>query len=75
MIKDDRCKEALDLLESKMIPGEGWPAEKSYYKVSDKIKPDNDYVDWGGTSKKIINEWITVDSLYVLKEAGRLNLK
>jgi len=29
-------------------------------------------VDWGGTSKKRMNEWVTVDALYVLKEFGRL---
>jgi hypothetical protein len=71
-IKDKRCNEALDLLEGKMIEGEGWPAEKSYYKISDKIKADHDYVDWGGTSKRKMNEWVTTDALYVLKEARRL---
>lgn len=72
LIMDARCNDALDLLESKLIAEEGWPAEKSYYRVSDKIKLHNDYVDWGGTSKKRMNEWITVDALYVLKESGRL---
>ena len=29
-------------------------------------------VDWGGTSKLRMNEWVTADVLYVLKAAGRL---
>lgn len=70
-IKDPRCNDPLDLLESKMLPSGGWPAEKTYYKVSDEIALGNDYVDWGGTSRKKINEWITVDALYVLKSSGR----
>jgi hypothetical protein len=72
-IKDKRCNDALDLLESKELKSGGWAAEKKYYpKVSDKLEHNNDYVDWGGTSKKIMNEWVTVDALFVLKEAGRL---
>lgn len=70
-INDNRCSKALDLLESKRLV-EGWPAEKSYYRVSAESKPGADYVDWGGTSKKKSNEWITVDALYVLKKSGRV---
>ncbi|HMS64523.1 MAG TPA: hypothetical protein PKD83_04630 [Ignavibacteria bacterium] len=74
IIKDNRCNEALDLLESKLIPEEGWPAEKSYFKVSDKPGPCNDYADWGKATKKIMNEWVTADALFVLKKSGRLKL-
>lgn len=73
-IRDRRCKDALDLLESKQTEDGGWPAEKKYYKASDTIALGNDYVDWGGTSKKMMNPWVTVDALYVLKEAGRIKL-
>ena len=31
-----------------------------------------DYVDWGGTSKARMNEWVTTDALFVLNAAGRL---
>jgi hypothetical protein len=72
-IKDPRCRDALDLLEQKILPSGGWPAEKRYYtKVSKDIKLGADYVDWGGTSIKNMNEWVTVDALHVLKEAGRI---
>ena len=70
-IDDKRCGRALDLLESKML-NDGWPAEKSFYKVSDEIILGADYVDWGGTGKRKSNEWVTADALYVLKKSGRI---
>ena len=71
-IGDARCVEALDLLEEKRLPDGGWPAEKRHYKVSLRTMSANtDYVDWGGTSKKRLNEWVTVDALAVLRAAGR----
>lgn len=72
LVKDERCSEALDLLESKELEGGGWPAERRYYKLSDKVELGADYVDWGGTSKKTMNPWVTADALFVLREAGRL---
>ena len=32
----------------------------------------NDYVDWGGTSKRRMNPWITADALTVLRAADRI---
>ncbi|HTL11464.1 MAG TPA: hypothetical protein VL588_03190, partial [Bdellovibrionota bacterium] len=52
LIKDPRCADALDLLESKELPQGGWPAEARYYKVTNDLKLGADYVDWGGTGKK-----------------------
>lgn len=71
-IADPRCNDALDLLEKKFLPSGGWPSEKKYYTVSDKVKLGNDFVDWGPTGKRKANEWTTVDALFVLKKAGRL---
>jgi hypothetical protein len=72
-IRDPRCAEALDLLETKSLPGGGWPAERRYYKVSRKtLQANADYVDWGGTSRTRMNEWVTVDALAVLRAAGRI---
>ena len=70
-IKDRRCSDALDLLESKQLPAGGWPAEKRYYKLSPRIELGADHVDWGGTSKTRMNPWVTVDALAVLRAAGR----
>jgi hypothetical protein len=72
-ITDPRCKDALDLLESKKLPNGGFPAEKKYYIATDQFKSGLSLVNWGGTSKKRINEFITTDALFVLKEAGRIN--
>jgi hypothetical protein len=71
-IDDPRCEEALDLLESKQLPGGGWPAENKYYRVTDRLGNGRSLVDWGGTSKLKMNEWVTVDALFVLNAAGRL---
>lgn len=69
-IRDPRCADALELLEKKRLPDGGWPAEKRYYKVSPKAMVANsDYVDWGGTAAKRMNEWVTVDALAVLRAA------
>jgi hypothetical protein len=71
-VHDARCAPALDLLAAKQLPDGGWPAEKRYYKASSEIALGNDYVDWGGTSTKRANPWVTADALYVLKAAGRV---
>jgi hypothetical protein len=75
-VRDERCEDALDLLESKRLPDGGWPAQGKYYKAyppgtkTGAGPPSR--VDWGPTGKKRMNEWVTADALYVLKEAGRL---
>ena len=74
-IRDERCREALALLEAKHLPDGGFPAEKAYYRVSDKAangRPvsGRSLVSWGGTSKKRMNQFVTADALYVLKAAG-----
>lgn len=71
-INDKRCNDALELLESKRLPDGSFPAEKKYYRVAEKRTSGRSLVDWGGTSKKRMNEFITADALYVLKRSGRL---
>jgi hypothetical protein len=70
-IGDPRCADALDLLEAKRLPDGGFPAEKAYYRVSDKPVSGRAMASWGGTSKRRMNPWVTVDALYVLTAAGR----
>lgn len=70
-IDDPRCQDALDLLESKRLPDGGWPAEKKYYRATDQQVRYRSLVNWGGTSKRRMNEWVTADALYVLRAAGR----
>lgn len=76
-INDERCNDALNLLESKYLSDDGFPAEKKYYNHIDKSNPakrksGSSLVNWGCTSKKNCNEFVTTDALYVLKASGRL---
>lgn len=77
-VKDPRCEEALDILENKRLPDGGWPAEGKYYKVSEAVDYETelnfDKIDWGNTSKKQMNEWVTVDALFALHRAGRIDI-
>jgi len=74
-IGDPRCAEALDLLESKRLSDGGWPTEARYYKGSRKtFASGSDWVDWGGTSARRRNAWVTADALAVLQAAGRTAL-
>jgi hypothetical protein len=72
ILQDRRCEAALDLLEAKQLPGGGFPAEMRYYKGSgtSNISP----VQWGGVNKRNMNPWVTIDALYVLKQAHRIDL-
>jgi hypothetical protein len=72
LIRTPRCSDALDLLESRELEGGGWSADERYFKPSSRLAHGADYVDWGGTSKKTPNEWITADALCVLHAAGRV---
>jgi hypothetical protein len=72
LINDRRCRPALDLLEKKRLQDDGWPAEERFYRTGDSKQSGVDLVDWGGVNKKVLNEWVTVDALFVLKKAGRL---
>jgi len=71
-ITNQHCADALNLLQRKELGKGGWPVEKAFYKTSTALHLGADYVNWGATSKTKPNEWITVDALYVLKEAGML---
>ena len=70
--RDPGCVDALAVLESKRLPDGGWPAEARYYKQSSTVALGNDDVDWGGTSTRRMNPWVTVDALAVLRASGRL---
>lgn len=71
LIRSPHCADALDLLEQKELEGGGWGADERYFKPTAKVVLSGDYVNWGGTGKKM-NEWITADALTVLHAAGRL---
>ena len=64
-ISDKRCTAALDLLHEKQLPDGGFPAEVRYYIGT----PGRSHspVHWGGVNKRIMNPWVTLNALYVLK--------
>ncbi len=69
-LSDPRCQPALDLLEAKRLPDGGFPAEARYYHPING-KSGESLVDWGGTSLKKSNEFVTVEALAVLRAANR----
>ena len=73
LLGDERCADALDLLESLQL-ADGWPAHARYYRVAADIALHHDSVDWGGTSIRRANPWVTADALAVLSAAGRIRL-
>ncbi len=72
---DARCTEALDLLESKRLPDGSFPAETKYYSyitcTQDKNKSGSSLINFGGTSSKAGNEFVTADAVFVLKTFGK----
>ena len=76
LIRDPRCTEGLDLLESKRLPDGGFPAERKYYSVlrspESRHRSGQTLVGWGPTGKTRSNEFVTAEALSVLKAARRL---
>ncbi len=71
-VGDERCQDALDLLESKRLPGGGFPLENRIYTVSQEKVTRGSNVDWGPAGKTRLNEFVTADALFILNRAGRL---
>jgi hypothetical protein len=69
-VEDARCRDALDMLDAKRLPDGGFPADTRYYR-SATAPSNSSLVQWGGTSRRRSNEWITVDALAVLAAADR----
>jgi hypothetical protein len=75
LIDDPRCEEALDVLESKRLPDGGWRAEGKHYRVVDEPANGGSWVAWGLVSrKKVMNPFVTLEALTVLRAAGRLSV-
>jgi hypothetical protein len=70
-LEDERCEEALNWLASKELPGGGFPAEKKYYRVTDKAGSGRSLIGWGVTSQQQMNEFVTADALFVLNAARK----
>jgi hypothetical protein len=71
-IHDPRCGDALDLLESKRLPDGSFKADAKHYKYSQEVKTGHSKVDWGGTSAKQFNPYLTIEASCILKAASRI---
>ena len=69
-LADTRCREALDLLQSKQLADGSFPAERKHYRVGRVGKGDDSLVDWGRPNRSRPNLHVTCDALGVLHAAG-----
>ncbi|MHA1126414.1 MAG: hypothetical protein ACTSSB_09550 [Candidatus Heimdallarchaeota archaeon] len=74
-IQDKRCNDGLDLLEAKRLPEGGFPKEDRFCQTANAETRYFTPGDWQSVNKKKINEWVTIDALYILKEAKRIDLE
>jgi hypothetical protein len=71
-LADPRCKDALDLLESKQLPEGGFAAEAKYFVTNLNAASNVSPINWGPVNPKKQNDFITVRALGILKKAGRI---
>lgn len=75
-IKDPRCRDALDLLQSKQLPDGGFAAEDRWYNTNARtlVRHTSNYspASWGPHGKTRANEFASADALFILKAAGRI---
>lgn len=71
LVRDRRCRDALDVLERKRLADGTFPVEWTNVRRADHVQTRGTYADWGPLHKKKCNPLVTVDALYVLREAGR----
>ena len=69
-VTDSRCNQALDLLESKFVAGQGWEMERKLFHHN-KNKQGYTNVYWEMEKLGRANQFLTVDALEILKKAGR----
>ena len=69
LIRDRRCREAIDMLKSKQLADGGFVCEKREYVVGTRGTKAKSLVDWGPVSVRRMNPWVTLDALYVLRAA------
>ena len=71
LVRDPRCSAALDLLEQKRLVDGTFPVEWTNARTTHRVESRGTYADWGPRGKRVGNPFVTVDALYVLREAGR----
>jgi hypothetical protein len=71
LVQDRRCHDALDLLEDKRLADGTFPVEWTNVRSADRIETRGTYANWGPLHERQGNPLVTIDALYVLREAGR----
>jgi hypothetical protein len=69
-VTDTRCTKALDLLESKLLPAEGWATERKLFNHSAGTD-DFTHAPWEQVTLGRAHLLLTVDALEILRTAGR----
>jgi hypothetical protein len=71
LVRDRRCRAAVDLLEQKRLADGMFPVEWTNATTTDRVASRGTYADWGPRGKTRGNPLVTIDALHVLREAGR----
>lgn len=71
MVRDPRCRDAVGLLERNRLTDGTFSVEWTNVTKTDRIQTHGTFADWRIRHKKKGNALVTVDALYVLREAGR----
>ena len=71
LVRDRRCREAIEVLKGKRLDDGGFPCEKREYVVGTRGAKAKSLVDWGPVSVRRMNPWVTLDALYVLRASAR----
>jgi hypothetical protein len=70
-VRDERCRDALDLLETRRLPDGTFPVEWTNCLTTSRITSRGTFADWGPRGRRRGNPFVTVDALFVLGAAGR----
>ena len=65
LVRDPRCSE-----QKRLVDGT-FPVEWTNARTTHRVESRGTYADWGPRGKRVGNPFVTVDALYVLREAGR----
>jgi hypothetical protein len=65
-LDDERCADALALLESKRLADGGFPLEERIAPAADRVASRHSYADWGPSGQHRSNPLVSLESLRVL---------
>jgi hypothetical protein len=68
-LHDERCADAISLLESKRLKDGGFPAEGTHYRTGRPGTSGRSLVNWGGATTAKMNEFVTCEVLSILSQS------